>query len=100
FGEPAAKTPARKPSGTFAPNPGKQLAIDVDGTTYDRLPVRTRLITLADADIMPILEEYVHPYLKPGDILFISEKALTITQGRVVDMSDIKPSPLARFLAQ
>ncbi len=91
---------ARKPSGEFIANPGKQIAIDVDGVTYERLPVRTRLITLKDTDLLPIIEAYAKPYLQPGDILFVSEKALTVTQGRVVDMGDIKPTPLARFLAR
>jgi hypothetical protein len=68
--------------------------------TYQRLPVRTRIITVKDTDLMPILEEYVKPYLKTGDMLFVSEKALTITQGRVVDMGDIKPTWLAHFLGR
>jgi hypothetical protein len=92
--------PERKPSGEFVANPGKQIDIDVDGVAYERLPVRTRLITLKDSDIMPLLNDYVKPYLKPGDILFISEKALTITQGRVVGMETIKPSRLARLLGR
>ncbi len=91
---------AKKPSGEFTPNPGKSITIDVDGATYERLPVRTRLITEEDTDLLPIIEEYVKPYLRPEDILFVSEKALSITQGRVISMSDIKPSPLARFLAR
>lgn len=91
---------ARKPSGNFIANPGKNIDIDVDGITYERLPVRTRLITMKDRDILPIIEEYAKPYMRPGDILFVSEKALTITQGRVVEMSDIKPTALARFLAR
>ena len=90
----------RAASGEFIANPGKQLAIDVDGVSYLRLPVRTRLITMKDTDLLPLIEEYVSPYLKSGDVIFISEKALTITQGRVVDMSEIKPTRLARFLAR
>ena len=90
--------PERKPSGEFIANPGKQINIDIDGIIYERLPVCTRLITLKDTDILPLVEDYVKPYLVSGDILFISEKALTITQGRVVDMSTIKPSRLARLL--
>ena len=90
----------REPSDEFIANPGKVIDIDVDGITYQRLPVRTRLITLADTDIQPLLDDYVAPYLKPDDVIYISEKALTITQGRVVDMSTIKPTPLARFLAK
>ena len=62
--------------------------------------MRTRLITLHDTDLLPILNEYVKPYLRPEDILFISEKALTITQQRVVDMNNIKPTTFARFLGR
>ncbi len=91
-------TIARAPSGEFIANPGKKIEIDVDGEQYQRLPVRTRTITTQDTDLLPILEEYVKPYLQPGDTVYISEKALTITQGRVVSMSDIKPTALARFL--
>jgi len=90
----------RKPSSDFIANPGKQIEINIDGGTYERWPVRTRVITMKDADIAPLIDEYVAPYIKPGDSLYISEKALTITQGRVVDMNDIKPSPLARLLAR
>ncbi len=100
YDEAASTAPARKPSAEFVANPGKNIEIDVDGVVYERLPVRTRIITMKDTDILPIIDEYVTPYLKPGDIVFVSEKALTITQGRIVDMSDIKPSPLARLLAR
>ena len=106
FSDVAAPTPnagaiaGRQPSGEFIPNPGKKIDIEVEGVTYQRLPVRTRIITLSDTDLLPILEQYVKPYLKTGDMLFISEKALTITQGGVIDMSNIKPTPLARFFAR
>jgi hypothetical protein len=90
----------RQPSAEFVANPGKVIDIDVDGVTYQRLPVRTRLISMADTDIQPLLDDYVKPYLKEDDVIYISEKALTITQGRVVDMSSIKPTALAHFLAK
>lgn len=83
----------------FIANPGKKLEINVDGTTYLRLPIKTRIITTKDTDILPLLDEYVKPHLEPGDLIFISEKALTVTQGRIVNMSDIKTTPLSRFLA-
>jgi len=96
----AAAASGCKPSGEFVANPGKQIDIDIDGIAYERLPVRTRLITLKDGDILPLLKDYVQPWLKPGDVLFISEKALTITQGRVVDMSTIHPTRLAHILGR
>ena len=86
--------------GDYAPNPGKKIEIDVDGITYQRLPIKTRIITLQDTDMLPLVEEYVKPHLQKGDTVFVSEKALTITQGRVVDMSDIHPTAFARFLAR
>lgn len=95
-----AKKPERKASGNFIANPGKNIRIDVDNVSYDRLPVRTRLITLKDKDLLPIIDEYVKPFLKAGDVVYVSEKALTITQGRVVDMSTIRPNALARFFAR
>jgi F420-0:Gamma-glutamyl ligase len=95
-----AAATVRKPSGEFIANPGKKIDMNVDGITYQRLPVRTRLINLQDTDIMPLLDGYVAPYLRAGDTLYVSEKALTITQGRVVDMSDIKPTKFARLLAR
>lgn len=100
FADEPSANPPRHPSGEFIANPGKQIDIDVDGITYQRLPVRTRLITMKDTDLVPIVEKYVGPYLKPDDLIFVSEKALCITQKLVVDMSDIKPTPLARFLAR
>ncbi|MCL4405501.1 MAG: hypothetical protein M1361_00440 [Patescibacteria group bacterium] len=91
---------SRHPSGEFVANPGKRIDINVDGVIYKRLPVRTRLITEKDSDLLLLLEDYVKPYISAGDMLFVSEKALSITQGRVVDMGDIKPRLLARVLAK
>jgi hypothetical protein len=82
----------------FKANKGKQIEIDVDGVTYLRLPIRTPLVTEKD-DIFDLVAKYVAPHLQPGDVIYISEKVLTVTQGRIMNMNDIKPSRLARFLA-
>lgn len=82
-----------------AANKKKQLAIDVDGQTYLRLPIKTPLITQKD-NIFDLLEKYLAPHLAPGDVIFVSEKALTVTQGRIINMNDIKPTRFARFLAR
>ena len=88
-----------QPVSEFKANKGKVLEMDVDGVVYLRLPIKTPLITERD-NIMELLRKYVGPHLKPGDIIFVSEKALTVTQGRIINMNDIKPSRLARFLAR
>lgn len=74
--------------------------ITVDGTAYDRLLIKSRLITTADKDLLPVIVEYADPHVKPGDILFVSEKALSITQQKIIDMSDIKPTWLAYLFAR
>lgn len=82
----------------LAPNKGKNLEVTVDGTIYLRYPIRTRLIERGD-DLMGLLAEYVAPHLQPGDLLFISEKIVCITQGRMIPTKDVVTSPLARLLA-
>ncbi len=83
----------------FKPNPGKSLAIDVNGKTYLRLPIKTPLVTQNDT-LDALLEKYVIPHLEPGDLFCISEKVVTVLQGRIINMNDIKPTKFARFLAK
>ena len=82
------------------PNKGKNLIIEIDGRQFARYPVKTKLITPEDKDISIIIEEYVKKYIQPKDIIFISEKAVAITQGRSYPLQEIKASSLARFLSQ
>jgi F420-0:gamma-glutamyl ligase-like protein len=42
----------------------------------------------------------VDKYVKGGDIIVISEKALAIASGKILDESIVKPRSLARFLAK
>ena len=97
----AATVPASQsaPRAEFKPNKGKQLGIDVDGVAYVRLPIKTPLITERD-DLLALLRRYVGPHLKAGDLLFVSEKIVALTQGRIIRIRDIKPSRLARFLSK
>ncbi len=81
----------------LVPNEGKKEMIDVDGVTYSRLPIKTHVIT--ETDKMPeVAKMYAQPYMKEGDILFISEKSVACSQKRAVPLVDIKPRPLAKFL--
>ena len=82
----------------FAPNEGKALEADVAGVRYLRLPVKTRLIT-PDDDLVGLLEEYVAPHLAEGDLLFISEKVVCVTQGRIIRADEVQTTWLARLLA-
>ncbi len=82
------------------PNSGKKLVIEVEGRRFERWPVKTKLITPEDKDIFLIVEEFAKPHIKSGDILFISEKAVAVTQGRSYHIKDIKASKLATWLSK
>src|SRR5438876_4824973 len=79
------------------PNPRRRLEIEVDGQTYLRLPVRTHVVTDGD-DIVDLLARYAGPLVHPGDIVFVSEKVVAITQGRAVPVEKIRVSLLAHLL--
>lgn len=81
------------------PNKGKNLDIVVDGVRYLRLPIKTRLIRVGD-NLIELLREYAATHLLPGDILFISEKVVCVTQGRIIRSDAVATSWLARFLAK
>lgn len=82
----------------LAPNKGKKLETTVAGTTYLRLPIKTPLIKLGD-ELFELLVKYVEPHLRKGDTLFVSEKVVCITQGRIIHRDAVKTSWLARLLA-
>ncbi|MHB0865615.1 MAG: coenzyme F420-0:L-glutamate ligase [Minisyncoccota bacterium] len=83
----------------FTPNKGKSLESEVAGVRYLRLPLKTRVIE-AGNDLMALLKEYAAPHLQPGDLLFVSEKIVCITQGRMLPIADVKTTPLARLLSK
>lgn len=81
------------------PNSGKELTVEAGGKKYARFPVRTHVVT-KDDDIGEVVERYAKPYLQFGDMLFISERVVAISQGRAFPIKDIKPSKLANFLVK
>lgn len=81
------------------PNEGKKLVIELPSGKYARLPIKTHTITDKD-DIAEVVQKYALPHFKNGDILFISERVVAISQGRAFPIKDIKPSPLAKFLVR
>jgi len=80
------------------PNTGKKIEIKIGSEKFARFPIKTHVITAKD-NIFKICDKYVKPYLKAGDKLFISERIVAITQGRAYPISEINPSPLAKFLS-
>ena len=81
------------------PNDGKALTVTVDGATFARIPIRTRVVLPGD-ELDPFITEYAGPVVRDGDILFVTEKIVAITQGRSYTLDEIQPRPLARFLSK
>ncbi|OAN37228.1 coenzyme F420-0:L-glutamate ligase [Microbacterium sp. H83] len=80
-------------------NDGKALEASVDGTSYARIPLKTRVV-MPDDDLDAIITEYAKDAVQPGDLLFVTEKIVAITQGRSYRLDEITPRPLARFLSR
>lgn len=77
----------------------KQPVIEYNNKKYLRIPVKTHVI-LREDNIIDVVKKYTEEVIKDDDIVFISEKAVAITQGRAFPLDEIKPRPLARFLSK
>lgn len=80
-------------------NQGKGLEVKIGEEKYLRIPVKTHLITEKD-NIVEVAQKYLKDKVDEKDVVFISEKVVAITQGRAIPIRDIKPRPLAKFLAK
>jgi hypothetical protein len=72
---------------------------EVAGRRWERHPIRTHLIHIKEP-LGPVFERYVVPVVRPGDWLAVSEKFVTISQGRVVHESVVKAGWLARIVVK
>lgn len=77
----------------------KNIEIKISGKSYTRVPIKTKLIVYGD-NIVEITRKYTNDKLKDGDIVFISEKIVAITQGRAYPIENIKPRKLATWLSK
>jgi len=80
-------------------NEGKALTIEVDGTSFSRIPIRTRVVMPGD-DLDAFVREYATDAVQAGDVLFVTEKIVAITQGRSYLVEEITPRRLALFLSK
>ena len=80
-------------------NAGKALTVEIDGSQYSRIPIRTRVVLPGD-DLDAFIREYATDVVQAGDIFFVTEKIVAITQGRSYRLDEITPRKLALFLSQ
>ena len=83
----------------FSPNRGKERAITTSFGTFDRFPIRTHVIMRGEK-LEDVMQQYAPTPFCVGDYLFISEKIVAICQGRAWDISEIRPSMLAKLLSR
>ncbi len=96
-----------------APALNQSAPIAVKGRTYQRFPIRTKMITASD-ELPPVITGSLRTFFadlqgapkQTSDLaarpwyLFVSEKPIAITQGRSYFIWDIKPGLFARFLSR
>ena len=75
----------------------KSPTIEVEGASYLRIPVKTKIVMPED-DIIDVVRAHAGDQIQPGDIVFVSEKVVAITQGRAVPTDRIKVGWLANLL--
>jgi F420-0:gamma-glutamyl ligase-like protein len=80
-------------------NDGKKLDVEFDGARFQRIPIKTKLV-MADDDIVDVVTQFVPDDLQDGDLLFVTEKIVAITQGRAYPIDSIKPRRLAYTLSR
>ncbi|MBB2976968.1 F420-0:gamma-glutamyl ligase-like protein [Microbacterium endophyticum] len=80
-------------------NEGKALTVQIDGESFARIPIRTRVVMPGD-DLDGFISEYAKSAVRSGDLLFVTEKIVAITQGRSFPISEITPRRLARVLSR
>jgi F420-0:gamma-glutamyl ligase len=79
-------------------NTGKQLEATLDGVRYLRIPIKTKLV-MSEDDITDVVTTFAKDRLQDGDVLFVTEKIVAITQGRSYPTESIAPRKLATWLS-
>lgn len=83
----------------FYTNPHKPLTVEAGGETFIRSAIKTHFIGVGER-YLDIVERYVLPVYKPGDILSVSEKIIALCQGRVIYRRDVRVGFWARTLSR
>jgi hypothetical protein len=82
-----------------APAAAHPPVVTVRGVAWERHPVQTHLLHIKEP-LEPVLERYAAPILRAGDWLAVSEKFVTISQGRVIHQSIVRPGLLAKLIVR
>lgn len=84
----------------FVRNPEKNIEITAMGKTFNRYPIHTHYVQVGKDNYIDLIRKYVVPHYQEGDIVSMSEKVISICEGRVVYKKDVKVGALAKFLCR
>ena len=91
--------PSENESVAGTPNQGKKLQVEIDGVAYERVPIKTHVV-MRDDVLLDVVTQYAGPVVRDGDVLFVTEKIVGITQGRAFPLEEIAPRKLAVTLSK
>ena len=77
-------------------NPEKPLLVEVDGKQYYRCPIHTHFIKPGE-NLSDLMRQYVLPYFDQGDVVYISEKIVSLCQKDIIPKDTLKISRMAKF---
>lgn len=80
-------------------NKKNKLIIEVEGEKWERHLIKTHFIETIDS-FDGLVEKYVLPFAKNGDIVVFCQKIVSIIQNRIVYKKDIKLGFWAKFLSK
>lgn len=84
----------------FVRNPEKNIEILAMNHKYNRYPIKIHYVQPGKDNYIDLVKKYIVPVYQEGDIVSMSEKVISICEGRVVYKKDVKVSRLARFLSK
>ena len=86
-------------SSTDQANEGKPLTVTIDGVAYHRIPIKTHVV-MRDDVLLDVITRYASDVVRDGDVFFVTEKIVGITQGRAFPLDEIHPRKLAITLSK
>ena len=64
-------------------NKEKNLIQEIDGNKFERLAIKTHFVGVDD-NLEEIVEKYVLPIVRNGDIIILCQKIVSIIQKRII----------------
>ena len=87
------------PPGQGSTDPGGDPGAGSEGGPFRVETIRTEIITPRH-DLEEVVRRYTRDRLQPGDVVAVSTKIVSITQGRLLRPEELRPGTLARLVSR